>query len=128
MNKSKERNEILLPRANKQSYSSVKTKTLRNSKSGVVIAQSKLEKSKGSNHNNYRKTTLHYGPKIMEESNHSKGKAQSKYLKGSKIMEDQRLTKRLMSASTDPKNMLHTLRSTSPSLEIIATKLEMKKS
>ena len=116
MNRSKERNEILLPRANKHGYSSIKTKTLRNSKSGMVLAQPKLEKSKVSNQSYYRKTTLHYRPKIMEESNHSKGKAQSKHMKGSKIIDDQRLTKRLMSASTDPKKMLHTLRSTSPSI------------
>ena len=42
MNKSKERNEVLLPRANKHVYSSVKTKTLRNAKSGVVLPQAKL--------------------------------------------------------------------------------------
>ena len=73
-----------LPRTAKHVHSSIKAKTLRNAKSGVVLGQPKLEKTKISNQSYYRKTTLHCGPKPLEESNHSKGKLQTKQMKSAR--------------------------------------------
>ena len=124
MNKSRERIENHYLKVRKPSYPALKMKVSRKTKSGAqLLFHGKSDKVKIPSQSYNRKITLTSGPKTNEESQLSKSKNYGKNFKSQKCLDGHRMTKRMLSASTDPKKGYNTFRSTSPSLELISAQL-----